>query len=164
MPGFNAGFRVRCPLIILRKFSGSPKIFRVGFKTVNISEGCAGSAGALSTAGAEPAGGAGPVDGAEPAAGAELAAGGTEPAAGAGSSETVARGVGNVSIGAAERFFEVSGGRSGRNRGKILIVFLISFSLEFSRINPPSGMVGNSGAFIIIIMSSKGFLSFFELK
>ena len=58
----------------------------------------------MPAAGAEPAGGAGPADGAEPAAGAEpaggaeLAAGGIEPIAGAGSGETVARGVDNAGI------------------------------------------------------------------
>src|SRR5947207_12363391 len=101
--------------MMLRRSSGLPKISRVGFETVDISEGCAGSAGAVPAAGAEPAGGAGPADGAEPAAGAELAAGGTEPAAGAGSGETVARGVGNPGIGVGERPFEVS--EDGMDRG-----------------------------------------------
>ena len=98
----------------MRGSLGSSKISRVGFKTIDISEGYASSAGAVPAAGAEPAGGAGPADGAEPAAGAEsaagaeLAAGGTEPAAGAGSGEMVTYGVDNAGIRINKRPFEVS--------------------------------------------------------
>jgi hypothetical protein len=74
--------------------SGSPKISRVGFEIVDISEGCAGSAGALPAVGAEPAGGA-------------ESAGSAESAGGVGSDEAVACDVGNAGAEAAERFFEV---------------------------------------------------------
>ena len=132
----------------MRRSSGLPKISRDG---LNIFEGCAGSAGA------EPAGGA------EPAAGAELAAGGAEPAADAGSGETVTRGVGNASVRAAKHSFEISGGRSGRDRGRILIISPISSSKSL-RINPPNNIISSSGIFIIIIIFFKNFLNSFRSK
>ena len=149
----------------MRGFLGLLKISRDG---LDISEGYAGSAdddaepaagAGLAAAGAELAAG-----GVEPAAGAELAAGGAKPADSVGSGEIVARGVGNAGAEAAERSFEVSGGRSGINGGRTSMVSLISSSSKSSRINPPNNIINSSGAFIIIIIFFKGFLSFFRLK
>ena len=133
--------------MILRGSSGLPKISRVGFKTVDISEGCAGSADA------------------EPADNAEPATGGAEPAAdGAGSGETVARGVGKAGARAAERSFEVSDKYSDKNKGRILIIFLISSFLKSLRINPLNSVINNFKIFIIIIIFFKNSLNFFKSK
>ena len=93
-PGFETGLRVRYLSIILCRSSGSPKISRVGFEIVDISEGGAGSAGVSPAVGTEPAGGAEP-------------AGGVEPAGGIGSGETVTGSVGNAGAGVAKYPFEV---------------------------------------------------------
>ena len=78
--------------MMLRGSSGLPKISRDGFETVEISEDCAGSAGA----------------GAGSATGAVLAAG-ASPAIGAGSGDAVRLGVGNAGgIEGVEMAFEFS--------------------------------------------------------
>ena len=156
----------------MRGSLGLPKISRVGFETIDISKGCIDSADTAPASGAEPAAG-----GVEPADDAELAADSAEPiasvglaisniesAAGVGSGETVARSVDNAGAGVAKRSFEVSSGRSGRDRGRILIISLISSFLESSRINPSNNIINNSGVFIIIIISFKKFLNSFKSK
>src|SRR5436309_10276871 len=114
------GFRVRCPSMILCRSSGSPKISRVGFEDLDISEGCAGSAdcGAGSAAGAEPA-------------------------AGAGSGDAVGLGIGNAGgvrgVGIAFELFE-----EVNDEGTMTSIISSISSSKSLRMNPPDGIVGNS--------------------
>ena len=148
-PGFNTGFRVWCPLIILR---GSSGLLKISWDGLDISEGCAVSVN----------GGAGSAAGAEPAVGAVSAAGAVS-VGGAGSGDAIGLSVRSCGGVRGVRIVFESSEEFSKKKRIILIIFFI-FSSKFLSINLFNNIINSSGLFIIIIIFFNNSLNSFRLK